>query len=39
LLAAGASTVVTTNTIADSTNGIDIIPMLASAVRERLYER
>ena len=39
MLAAGASIVVTTNTITDSTNGIDIIPMLASAVRERLYER
>ena len=39
LLAAGASVVVTTNTIAHPTNGIDIVPMLASAVRERLYDR
>lgn len=38
LLAAGASIVVTTNTIAHPTNGIDIIPMLAAAVRERLYD-
>ena len=39
LLAAGASAVVTTNTIPHPTNGIDIVPMLASAVRERLYDR
>ena len=39
LLAAGASIVVTTNTIAHPTNGIDIIPMLSAAVREKLYER
>jgi len=39
LRAAGASVVVTTNTIAHPTNGIDIVPMLASAVRERLFER
>jgi ribose-phosphate pyrophosphokinase len=38
LLAAGASVVVTTNTISHPTNGIDIVPMLASAVRERLYD-
>jgi ribose-phosphate pyrophosphokinase len=39
LIAAGASIVVTTNTIPHPTNGIDIVPMLASAVRERLYDR
>lgn len=39
LRAAGAAAVVTTNTIAHPTNGIDIVPMLASAVRERLFER
>ena len=39
LLSAGAAIVVTTNTIAHPTNGIDIIPMLASAVRERLYDQ
>jgi ribose-phosphate pyrophosphokinase len=39
LLAAGASIIVTTNTIAHPTNGIDIIPMLAGAVRERFNDR
>lgn len=39
LLSAGASVVVTTNTIPHPTNGIDIVPMLAQAVRERLYDR